>query len=65
VIALHSTNALLETGLRMCLPENAEDRDRIRCRAVRSLRPFAEDNREQSLAIVWLKVVTFRVRQLA
>jgi hypothetical protein len=30
VIALHSPYALLETGLRMCLPEKSQDSDRLR-----------------------------------
>jgi hypothetical protein len=37
VIALHSPHALLETGLRKCPPEKSRDRERLRCRAVRSL----------------------------
>src|SRR5258706_13820229 len=38
VIAFHSPNALLETGLRMCPPEKGRDSDRLRRRAVSSLR---------------------------
>ena len=37
VIALHSPNALLETGLSMCPPEKSRDSHPLRCRAVRSL----------------------------
>jgi hypothetical protein len=44
VIALRSPNALLEAGLRMCLPEKSQDRDRIRCRAVRSLQSGLSGN---------------------
>jgi hypothetical protein len=40
VIALHSPNALLETGPRMCPPEKSRDSDRLRCRAVRSLQIY-------------------------
>jgi hypothetical protein len=31
LIALHSPNALLETGLRMCPPEKSQGGDRLRC----------------------------------
>ena len=37
LIALHSPNAILKTGLCMCPPEKSRDSDRIRCRGVRSL----------------------------
>jgi hypothetical protein len=47
VIALHSPNALLETGLRMCPPEKSRNSDRLRCRAVRSLQSgLSRHNRE-------------------
>ena len=36
VIALHSPNARLETGLRVCPPEKSQENDRLRCRAVLS-----------------------------
>ena len=48
LIALHSPNARLETGLRMCPLEKSQGTDRIRCRAVRSLRSgLLEKNREK------------------
>ena len=37
LIALHSPNALLKTGLRICLPEKSQDSDPSCCRAVHSL----------------------------
>ena len=37
LIALHSPNALVETGLRMCPPEKSQDNAPFRLRAVRSL----------------------------
>jgi hypothetical protein len=47
VNALHSPNALLETGLRMCPPEKSRNSDRLRCRAVRSLQSgLSGHNRE-------------------
>jgi len=39
--------ALLETGLQMCPLEKSQDKDRIRCRAVRSLQSgLSTNNRE-------------------
>src|SRR5271155_457819 len=47
VIALHSPNASLETGLRMCPPEKSPDSHPLRCRAVRSLQSgLCANNRE-------------------
>src|SRR5271155_3075830 len=47
VIALHSPNASLETGLRMYPPEKSPDSDPLRCRAVRSLQSgLCANNRE-------------------
>jgi len=48
VIALHSPSALLETGLHMCPPEKSQDKGRLRCPAVRSLRSgLFKHNREK------------------
>jgi hypothetical protein len=40
VIALYSPNALLETGLRMCLPEKSRDSDPLRRRQCVLCSPF-------------------------
>jgi len=48
VIALHSPSALLETGLHSCPPEKSQDKGRLRCPAVRSLRSgLFKHNREK------------------
>jgi hypothetical protein len=45
--ALHSPNALLETGLRICPAEKIRDSDHLRCQAVRSLQSgLSWNNRE-------------------
>ena len=47
LIALYSPGALLETGLRMCLPEKSQGSERLRCWAVRSLQSgLSRNNRE-------------------
>jgi hypothetical protein len=47
VIALHSPNPLLETGLRVCPPEKRRDSDALQCRVVRSLQSgLSRKNRE-------------------
>jgi hypothetical protein len=51
VIALHSPNAMFETGLRMCLPEKSQDSNRIRCRAVRSLQSGLFGNNREIRAL--------------
>jgi hypothetical protein len=48
VIALHSPDALLETGLRVCPPEKRRDSDAVLSRAVRSLQSgLLRKNREK------------------
>ena len=68
VIAFHSPNALLETGLRMCPPEKGRDSDRLRRRAVRSLRSdLFRDYRETraTLRISEAEEPTFSAAQTA
>jgi hypothetical protein len=50
LIALHSPNALFETGLRMCPAEKNRDSDPILSRAVRSLQSGLFGNNRGKLA---------------
>jgi hypothetical protein len=57
LIALHSPNALFETGLRMCPAEKNRDSDPILSRAVRSLKSgLSVNNREIRACFAYFRV---------